>query len=145
MSEADRVLTILRREGRSLFQYLREVPPWANLREQHTVARLRELAAAELAVIESLSRWVQKQHEGTSHLGAFPDFTGLNDTALHYLLPMVVREQTQHLLELERERPAVTDSAAGAFLDQLLELKRRHGPELDALSTPPHTFTTVNV
>jgi hypothetical protein len=136
---------VLRRESRSLFQYLREVPPWAGPREQNAVARLRELAGAELAVVEELSKHMQRQNAGPGPYGSYPDFTPFNDQALHFLLPAVVREQKQLLAELERDRAAVAEPGAALLIDGLAELKRRHIPELDALHTSPHTFTTVVV
>jgi hypothetical protein len=136
---------LLRRESRSLFQYLREVPPWAGPREQNAVARLRELAGAELDTLENLNRYLERQHAAPGPTGSYPDFTPFNDQALHFLLPAVVREQKQLLAELERDRPAVADEGAAAFLSRLADLKRRHIPELEALHTTPHTFTTVVV
>lgn len=141
----DRLHAILRREGRSLFQYLREVPPWAPPNDHNALARMRELAAAELAVIESLGKLVQKQHGDYGHLGAFPDFTGYNDGAMHFLLPLVIKEQQQLLSELVSDRPGVTEDDAARLLDELVNLKRRHIPELEQLHTTPHSFTTVNV
>lgn len=136
---------VVRRENRSLFQYLREVPPWAGRDDVNTVARLRELAAAELEVVEELSRYLQRTGGGPGPLGSFPDFTPFNDQAVHFLLPAVVREQRQLLAELERDRDAVRDPGAALLADRLLELKRRHVPELDDLHTVPHSFTSVNV
>lgn len=139
-----RLQTILRRESHSLFQYLREVPPWTGLRERNAVARMRELANAELTVCEELSRWLQ-MHNARGPLGAFPDFTPYNDAAMHFLLPAIIREQKQHISALEHDRAAVSDHEAGEILDRLIELKRRHLPELESLHTSPHVFTTVSV
>jgi hypothetical protein len=141
----DRLHAILRREGRSLFQYLREAPPWVGPNDRNSLARVRELAGAESEVIESLSKLMQKHHGDYGHLGAFPDFTHYNDAALHFLLPMVIREQKQLLNELETDRKTVTDADAGALLDQLLALKRQHIPQLDDMRPGAHSFTTVNV
>lgn len=140
-----RLHAILRREGRSLFQYLREAPPWVGPSDRNNLARVRELAGAESEIVEALSKALQKQHGDYGHLGAFPDFTHYNDSALHFLLPLVIREQQQHLSELEKDRAVIADAEVGVRLDQLLELKRRHIPELEQLQPMPHSFTTVNV
>lgn len=136
---------ILRRESRSLMRYLYEVPPWVGLREQHALARLRETAGAEAEVTDRISKHIHKIHSGMIHLGAFPDFTPYNDTALHFLMPIVIREQKQLLSELEKDRAAVVDSEAAEMLDELLSLKRRHADELTALVTAPHSRITVTV
>ncbi len=141
----DRLHAILRREGRSLFQYLREAPPWVGPADRNVLARVRELANAESEIVESLSKLLQKHHGDYGHLGAFPDFTHYNDAALHFLLPMVIREQKRLLSELEADRPSVTDIHTGKMLDELLELKRRHIPQLDDMRPGLHSFTTVNV
>lgn len=136
---------VVRRESRSLFQYLREVPPWSGRHEVNNVARLRELAGAELEVVEELSRYLQRRNAGAGPLGPFPDFTPFNDQALHFLLPAVVREQRQLLAELERDRELIHEVGSALLVDRLLELKRRHVPELDDLHTVPHSLTSVNV
>lgn len=145
LATRDRLYVILRREGRSLFQYLREVPPWVPVNDRDALVRMRELAGTELRVIESLSKMVQRQHGDYGQLGAFPDFTGYNDAAMHFLLPLTINEQTQLLAELETDRPYITEADAGKLLDELLALKRKHIPELEQLHTTPHSFTTVNV
>lgn len=139
----DRLHAILRREGRSLFQYLREAPPWVGPNDRNSLARVRELAGAESEIVESLSKLLQKLHGDYGHLGAFPDFTHYNDAALHYLLPMVIREQKQLLNELESDRKQVDEAHTSALLGQLLELKRRHIPQLEDLQVPAHSFTAV--
>jgi len=136
---------MLRRESRSLMRYLYEVPPWVGLREQHLLARLRETAGAEAEVTDRLSKRLHKIHSGMIHLGAFPDFTPYNDAALHFLMPIVIREQKQLLRELEKDRTSVADPEAAGMLDELLSLKRRNAGELAALATVPHSITTVNV
>ncbi len=141
----DRLHAILRREGRSLFQYLREAPPWVGPADRNILARVRELADAESEIVETLSKLLQKHHGDYGHLGAFPDFTHYNDAALHFLLPMVIREQKQLLSELEIDRQTVSDPRTGKMLDELLELKRRHIPQLDEMRPGLHSFTTVAV
>jgi hypothetical protein len=141
LASREQLFRILRREGRSLFQYLREVPAWVGLHDRNAFARTRELAGAELEIINGLTKLVQKHHHGMMHLGAFPDFTSFNDTALNYSLPIIIREQKQLLAELERERSLITDGEAGAQLDQLLVLKRKHVPQLESLQTAPHSVT----
>jgi hypothetical protein len=139
------VHAILRREGRSLMQYLREVPPWVSPTEQNAQARLHEAAQAEMNQLEAIGLMYQKHFHETAHMGGYPDFTPFNDMALHYLLPQVIREQQDLLAGLERDRAAVQEADIGAAIDELITMKRRHVSELESLHTVPHTFRTQNV
>ncbi|MFL5329036.1 MAG: hypothetical protein ACJ8C4_08975 [Gemmataceae bacterium] len=134
--------TIIRREGRSLFQYLRDVPPWIGLAEENTLARMHECSRAQLEELETLGRLYQKRYGEMSHMGSYPDFTGKNDQALHYLLPVVVKEQERLVEELERDRAGISDAEIGAALDRFIVLKRQHIEELESVHTLPHTFRT---
>ena len=138
------VQAILRREGRSLMQYLREVPPWVGPHEANSQARLHEIANTELNALEAIGRLFQKEFHEMSHMGGYPDFTGSNDMALHYLLPRVILEQQNLLAGLERDRAAFTEQDIGIAIDQLITMKRRHLSELESLHTLPHTFRTTS-
>lgn len=135
--------SILRRECRSLFQYHGEIPAWTGVHDQNVFARMRELAAAESDVTEGLLKLLQKRDGGTVYLGPFPDYTSYNDAALHFLLPIIVREQKGLLSQLDRDRLMITDAEAGPLLDQLISLKRQHIQELESLHTAPHSVTAI--
>ena len=139
------VQAILRREGRSLMQYLREVPPWVGVNEQNAQARLHEAASLELCHLEAIGRLYQKNFHEMSHMGGYPDFTGSNDMALHYLLPRIIREQQDLLAGLQRDRTAVPEADIGAAIDELITIKHRNISELESLHTLPHTFRTQSV
>jgi hypothetical protein len=94
--------------------------------------------------LEAIGLLYQKHFHEMSHMGGYPDFTGSNDMALHYLLPRVIREQQDLLAGLERDRAAITEPDIGAAIDQLITMKRRHISELESLQTLPHTFRTTN-
>jgi hypothetical protein len=137
--------TIIRREGRSLFQYLRDVPPWIGLAEENTLARMHECSRVQLEELETLGRLYQKRYGEMSHMGSYPDFTGKNDQALHYLLPVVLKEQKQLIEQLQRDRAGIVDAEIGEAIDRFLALKRQHIEELESLHTVPHTVRTTNV
>ena len=61
------------------------------------------LAAAELDAIDALGRHLQKRQTGLAALGPFPpEFTDVNDVALHHLLlPKLVREQREAAADVE--------------------------------------------
>jgi hypothetical protein len=140
----DRLRHLLRRESRSLYQYLREVPAWTTLRESHILASLRDCATAELHVIERLSRWLQKHISGALVHGAFPDFTPYNDTGLNFLLPLVIREQKQAIRELESDAKALHGEPAD-YVNELLALKRAHLAAIEDLHPGRSTITTAVV
>ncbi|MBX7105923.1 MAG: hypothetical protein K1X57_17705 [Gemmataceae bacterium] len=140
----DRLRQLLRRESRSLYQYLREVPAWTSFKDTNTLARLRECANAELEVVEKLSRWLQKYVSGALVHGAFPDFTPYNDTGLNFLLPLVIREQKQAVRELETDAKALQGEPA-EYVNELLALKRAHLATLEDLRPGRSTITTAVV
>lgn len=140
----ERLRRLVRRESRSLLQYLREVPPWYGAADRPAVDKLRALALAEQTATDALGKFLQKQREGVSHLGPYPSvFTDVNDAAIAHLLPRVVREQKEAAAALEADATSVTDPAARALVDRLVHLKQQHLPQLEGLTTHPHTFTSV--
>ena len=131
----------VRRESRSLLQYAREVPLWVSPADRPVLAKLRALAEAELAAIDALGVYLQKQHAGLTTLGPFPSqFTTVNDAALHYLLPILIREQQAGIAAIEADYDHMPDADARAHLAEILRLKRQHLPEMEALSSQPHTI-----
>jgi hypothetical protein len=130
----------VRRESRSLFQYVREVPLWVGPADRPTLAKLKGLATVEQSATDALGRYLQRKKVGLGHIGAFPsEFTTVNDAALHYLLPKLVQEQRAAAAALEADLARVTDVDARDHLAALLQLKRQYLPELEALSSQPHT------
>ena len=93
---------LVRRESRSLFQYVREVPVWVGASDRPALQKLRAIAAAELEAIDALGRHLQKRRIGLATLGPFPpEFTDVNNAALHHLLPKLVREQKEVAADVE--------------------------------------------
>jgi hypothetical protein len=130
----------VRRESRSLFQYVRDVPLWVGPADRPALAKLKGLATAEQSATDRLSRYLQLKKIGLGHLGAFPSgFTTVNDAALHYLLPQLIREQRAAAGSLEADLGRITDADAKEHLATLLQLKRQHLPQLEALTAQPHT------
>lgn len=130
----------VRRESRSLFQYVRDVPLWVGPADRPALAKLKGLATAEQSATDRLGRYLQRLRIGLGHIGAFPSgFTTVNDSALHYILPQLIQEQRAAAGSLEADLVRVTDSDARDHLATLLQLKRQHLPELEALTSQPHT------
>jgi hypothetical protein len=132
----------VRRESRSLLQYVREVPVWVAPADRATLAKLRDLARTEQQAADELGRYLQKHKAGLAGLGPYPgSFTTVNDAALAYLLPRLVREQRAAVAALEADAARLADPEARAHLERLAAVKRRHLPELEALHATPHTLT----
>jgi hypothetical protein len=131
----------VRRESRSLLQYTREVPLWAGPADRTALATLKALATEEQRAVDDLGRHLQKRKAGLPALGPYPSaYTTVNDAALHHLLPKIIAEQAGAITALEADLARVADPDARAHLEKLLRLKRQHRPELEGLSSQPHTL-----
>jgi hypothetical protein len=130
----------VRRESRSLLQYVREVPLWVGPADRPVLAKLQALARAEETETDALGRYLQKGKAGLTSLGPYPSsFTTVNDAALHYLLPRLAAEQRTLIGRLDADLTRIAEPAAHAHLAELLRLKRQHLTELESLSTGPST------
>jgi hypothetical protein len=139
----DLLQACVRRESRSLFQYVRDVPLWVGPADRPALAKLQGLATAEQTATDALGRYLQRRRAGLGHLGAFPSgFTTVNDAALHYLLPQLILEQRAAATALEADLARVSDADARDHLATLLQLKRQHLPELEGLTSQPHSKTS---
>jgi hypothetical protein len=132
---------LVRRESRSLLQYVREVPVWVGPGDRPALQKLRNLATAEMDAIDAVGRHLQKRRIGLATLGPFPpEFTDVNDAALHHLLPKLVREQKEAATDVEAALTKLGDDPARSLVERLVHLKRQHLPELESLSAKPHTI-----
>ena len=138
MSDATLLPELIRREGRTFLQYIREAYPWA-----HTGAdtdhrtRLLALADAESAEIARLGRLLQRRHISLPFLGAFPTaFTSSNFLAIAFLLPRLAAAQRQDIAELEPKVRAITDPELRTQFEAYVELKRSHLPQTGGRRQP---------
>jgi hypothetical protein len=130
--------TAIRREGRSLLQYVSEAYPWTNSAGDTTPAKIRDLAREERDALAVLTRFLARRRHTVPYLGPFPmAFTTMNFVSLDYLLPRLVAEGRRTIEALGRQRAALTDADARAELDRILEVKRSHQKALEALTTAP--------
>ncbi len=129
---------VVRREGRSLLQYLSDAYPWTNSAGDTTPDKVRELAREERDALAGLTKFLARRRHAVPYLGAFPmAFTTMNFVSLDYLLPRLVEDGRRALDALQRDHAALTDADARAELDKFLDLKRRHVKALEALATAP--------
>ena len=134
MSDAITLPALLRRESRSLLQYVRESFPWSQVKDRDTSARVLSAGVTEGGILMQLGRLLQKRRIVMPALGAYPSsFTSVNYVALSYLIPRLVAAQRLLLADLERDLHNVQDDEIRALLDAFRELKRRHLAELESL------------
>lgn len=132
---------IVRREGRSFLQYVREVPIWSSSTDRPNVAQLKTLATAELEKIDEIGRLLVRRKCGLAFLGAYPSaFTTFNDAALRHILPQVINECQRSITTLQAELEGIQDAEARELVSQFVELKRTHLPQFTSLATQPHTI-----
>jgi hypothetical protein len=118
---------IVRREGRSLLQYVEEAYPWAGPDETAPLAQLRKLVADECEMIGRLIDLLARRCHSYPYLGSYPNwFTTINFISFDHLLPMLVDCEARSLGELECAIPEITDTEALGVVQELVDMKRRH-------------------
>jgi hypothetical protein len=129
------LLDVLRRESRSLLQYVSETFPWPTPEGREALTRLEGLIAEERRGLAALGRFLVRHRVIPPPLGPYPqEYTTINFVSFDHLLPLLVEDQRQAIAHLERDRAAVTDAEARSQVEQILSLKRQHLQALEALA-----------
>ena len=77
--DADLLKEIVRRESRSLLQYVGDSFPWTTRQERETLPMLRSMIEEEREAAAALARFLASQRQTPPYLGAFPQsFTTIN-------------------------------------------------------------------
>ncbi len=130
---------ILRRESRSLLQYVAESYPWSKREGQAACAAVRAMARAEAEAVTRLARWLAKERVAVTFPGAYPmQFTTMNFVALSFLLPRLAQAESERIADLRRCLPTLPEGAR-SLVQALIDVKSRHVEQLSALqtTTPP--------
>jgi hypothetical protein len=131
------IMRQIRRDGRSLLQYVCESFPYTPASAELAHAQVFELAREEQEALAGLVRFMHRHHVSPPVLGAFPShYTTINFVSLDHLLPPLLKEQRFAVAELERDLAALPESDARHILWEYLELKRRHVHALEAGAHP---------
>jgi hypothetical protein len=126
---------LVRKEGRSLLQYVTESFPWTTRKTRHILPVLVEMAKEEQDGAAALVRLLLKNRLRPPYLGAYPmSFTTINYMSLEFLLPYLIDFETRRIAELEKDLAAPFDDETRQLLQSLLEMKRRHLVTLTTLS-----------
>jgi hypothetical protein len=133
MSPADaaRLQDAYRRESRSLLIYARGAAPHAAGDDRKLRDDLFHAADETRAALDVLAAFLDANRVPVPMPAAFPVvFTDLNCVAVRYLLPKVVADRAAAATALDADLAAVSDPAARAALQPLLDLARAHASAL---------------
>jgi hypothetical protein len=128
---------IIRRESRSLLQYVAEAVPWTKAGERETWSKLQKLIEEQQQALNGLVRWLTRQRLLPPYLGSYPsEFTDVNFISLEHLLPMLRESERRCVNHLERDLALLHESEARKQVQAFLEMKERHLKALETLNTP---------
>ncbi|MBX9680216.1 MAG: hypothetical protein K2X38_15760 [Gemmataceae bacterium] len=135
--------SLVRKEGRSLLQYVAESFPWTKPEDQGLVRRVLALAHVEGALLARLIRLLLKLRIGAPPLGAYPQsFTTINFMALDFLLPLLREDQKTRIADIEM---LITQFPEGDVRSLLLELSHEKRKHLDFMNNFRHHGETASI
>jgi hypothetical protein len=137
--------SIVRRESRSLLQYVHDAFPWTTQEEQQALVQLRALIAEEQDGVAALTQALGSRGHVYPYFGSYPmAFTTINYVSLEHLLPLLVDYERRSLHDLERDLSGLRDAQAQELVAQLVDMKRRHLKVLqDLAAAHPETASTI--
>jgi hypothetical protein len=131
---------IMKRESRSLLQYVAEAYPWATPEEQAALSQLQQVIEEERLGAVDVGRFLTRHRLALPYLGAYPaEFTNANFIALDYLLPRLAADERRAVAALEQELPCLQDAEARVLVQKILDQKRKHLTTLEALAASHST------
>lgn len=137
------VQDVIRHEGRSLLQYVRDAFPWTTPKGHDELGKLQKIIDEERDGAAALSDFLRRHRETAGYLGPYPmSYTRMNFISLDRLLPLLVEEQRRGVARLETGLNGVQGEARGE-IQAVLERKRRHLEALQALAAADTTPGTV--
>jgi rubrerythrin len=129
------IADIIRRESRSLLQYVGESYPRITPDQQNTWSQIRKMIGEELQGVADLMRLLQRRHEPPPYVGSYPSsFTSLSFVSLDHLIPLLAAHEREDLERLEREIGVIADPEADELVQTIIETKRRHLEALQSLA-----------
>jgi hypothetical protein len=119
---------IVRRESRSLLQYVSESFPFTTSADTEVAARIMQIAEEEqVAAVALANVLARRRHRLPPYLGPYPmTFTSINYVTWAYLVPLLVDYQKQGIVDLERDLTKIADVELAEEVEKILEMKRRH-------------------
>jgi hypothetical protein len=130
------VHALIRKEARSLLQYIGESYPWADASRWDALQTVLHMVKHEARQIEQLIRMCIKAKLGNPSLGAYPQsFMGINFMSLEYLLPLLVDDHKKRIADLEWSMLSAPTEFQGPIRD-LIAGKTKHLEKMRSLITP---------
>src|SRR4051794_160507 len=112
------VHALIRKEARSLLQYIGDSYPWAAADQQQALQTVLQIAKHEARQIEQLIRMCIKAKLGNPSLGAYPQsFMSINFMALDFLLPLLVDDHRKRIADLEWSLLSAPTESQGPIRD----------------------------
>jgi hypothetical protein len=126
---------IVRRESRSLLQYIHDSYPWTPSAERTALTQIRDLAKHQQERAAALARWLERKKHFMPYLGSYPSaFTTINYVALDYVIPKIVADEQNGLALLDADLAVLHDSEALALVGAVAAKKRAHLKILEELA-----------
>src|SRR5437588_3885407 len=117
---------LVRKEGRSLLQYVSESFPWTTHQNAHALAILLDMAQEEQRGAGAIVKLLLKNRVRPPYLGAYPmSFTTINYMSLDFLVPYLIDFEKRRIAELEKDLAGVTEAEPKELLNSILEMKQR--------------------
>ena len=127
---------LIRKEARSLLQYLSDAYPWAPAQDHARRDRILARSRREREAIGTLVRYCVRHQLGYPALGSYPEkFMDLNFLSRDSLMPMLLAEQKKRIAELEWSL-LTTPEAARDLVRGLIDVKRKTLAELEGTESP---------
>jgi hypothetical protein len=136
---------IVRREKRSLLQYVSDAFPWTTAEEQRALGQFRKLVQEEAQEAANLVDFLRGQRHVLPYVGTYPEaFTSINYVSLEHVLPLLIEHERRGIFDLERDLRGIHDSQASDLVQGFLDMKRRHLQALEVMAAAyPETQSTV--
>jgi hypothetical protein len=125
---------LVRRESRSLLQYVSESFPWITAGEEAVLAKLPEMVKEEQEGIAAVVRFLSRNRVLPAPLGPYPMvFTNINYMSLEHLVPLLIENQRHRVAELEHAMVGMSDVESRRQAETYLAMKRRHLQKLEEM------------
>jgi hypothetical protein len=136
---------IVRRESRSLLQYIHDSYPWTPSGERTALDHIRALAKEQRESAAALAQWLARNRHFMPYLGSYPSgFTTINFVALDYIIPKLVADERQGLAHIDADLGVITDPGARPLVEALAAKKRAHIKILEELAAAIPATTVSN-
>jgi hypothetical protein len=131
---AELLQALVRREGRTLLQYVADAFPWTRNAEHESLQQLQTLIQEDRDANSAVARFLLRNRVAPPYLGPYPmGFTTLNFVSLSNLIPRLIDEQRRSVSALERDLAQIHDPQCRGVVEGFLEVKRRHLKALEAM------------